>query len=75
MVVAAATAVVAHQPDAVREPRIVGDHRAGVAKRAEVLAGVEAEAADVPDRAREPSAAPPFGGGVTRQGPPLLSRS
>src|SRR5262249_57742111 len=58
MVVAAATPVVAHQPDALRQPRIVGDYCSGVAERAEVFAGVEAEAADVPDRARGPPAAP-----------------
>jgi hypothetical protein len=58
MVVAAVTTVIAHQPDAVRQPRIISDHRSGVAKRAEVLARVEAEAADTPDRAREPPIAP-----------------
>ena len=51
VIVPAVLSVVAEAADAGGDGVVIGDDRAGFAKGAEVLAGVEAEAADAADRA------------------------
>ena len=56
MVIAIRLAAVSQPADALREPAIVGDDRAAIAKRAEILGGIEAECSSHPDRADGPAA-------------------
>ena len=62
MVVAVGLAAVAQPLDARRRARVVGDDRAAVAERAEILRRIEAERAGDADRADRP----PVGGGEVR---------